>query len=385
MHPTKQITLLERISFLSIFFQLPFRALAAAFLSPFLKQWKKKRLNRVRVEAAVKYYVGRASIRQLQWATGTSVDVYRGWAKANRVQPVIEDVGENAKLLWLTEKRTDRVLFYVHGGAYMLTATDTMLAFCPRVHQELLKRDNSKDFGIVALAYSLHPAKFPTQLDEISQALTYLLSSGVKPENLILIGDSAGANVIVQLLVHTLHPFEGVTPSPLQRVTRGLLYPSEVTPPKRLGGVCLLSPWQSIDTPTPSYERNEVYDVLPATAVLNWGKVYLEGVPDSHLPWIKTIYCEPDLKEPWFAGLDEYLERILITAGGKEVLLDDATGLYSALKNLPNSKLDVRLDVEENGVHEDPIFDTSFPQKPRGGLGDATMNIVNWVEEVFGF
>ncbi|KIK60328.1 hypothetical protein GYMLUDRAFT_43626 [Collybiopsis luxurians FD-317 M1] len=381
MAPTEQISFLEKLSALTTVLRLPFRVLTSIILSPFLKQYNKKPLNRVTIEAVIRFLFDSLSFRQLQWASGPSVQVYKAWAKARGIQPIIEEFGGNAKLLWLTEKKSNRVLFYVHGGGYMVSINKFMLTFGPRIREELLKREIFEDFDIVVLAYTLYPAKFPTQLDELSQGLAYILSSGIKQENVILMGDSAGGNLIVQLLSHTLHPFEGVTPSPLQRVT----VPSspEDIPIKQLGGVYLLSPWQSLDTPTPSYAKNSASDVVSPSALLRCGKTYLEGVPESHLPWIKTAYCAPDSKEPWFTGLDEYVGRVMITAGGKEVLLDDSTGLYSALKTLATSKLDVQLDVQEDGIHGDPIFDASFPQKA-GGLGDVTLNVVNWIGEGFG-
>jgi acetyl esterase/lipase len=274
------------------------------------------------------------------------------------------------------------VLIYLHGGAFMNPAIPHMFSFCPRIHQDLLQRDGAKDFGVVALLYSLYPAQFPTQLNELTLALVHLFASGLKQENAILIGDSAGGNLIMQLLVHTLHPFEGVPLSPLRRFQRPSADAVEVT---RLGGVCLLSPWLSVDTPTPSYTRNNEFDVLPGSAFLDLGRKYMKGVPDSYIPWIKPTFLTLDSEVPWFAGLDEYVARVLITAGGREVLLDDSTGLYSALTKLPARNIDVQLDVEEDGIHEDPIFDIGYPQKPGGGLSDATMKIVNWVGESFGF
>ncbi|KAF5388692.1 hypothetical protein D9757_004840 [Collybiopsis confluens] len=368
MHPTTQISLSEKLSLAGVVLAIPFRILASVVLSPLLKQYKKKRLNRVAVEAFTRFFIKHLSTRQLQWAGGKSLEIYKAWAKSKNVQPIVEEVEGKAKLVWLTEKRTDRVLFYVHGGGYMITINDNMCSFGPRMQQELLRRDRANNFGIVALIYSLHPAKFPTQLDELSRALSHLLSSGVKQENLILIGDSAGANLILQLLGHTLHPFEGVAPSPLQRGESS----------NRLGGVCLVSPWLSLDTPTQSYTLNGDYDVVDPQTMISWGKAYLEGVPQSHLPWIKPIYSGPD---SWFTGLNGYTGRVLITAGGKENLLDDSTGLYIALKDIAKSNWDVQLDVEEDGIHEDPIFDANFTQKRGGQLGNATMKIVNWIGE----
>ncbi|KAE9382290.1 hypothetical protein BT96DRAFT_783666, partial [Gymnopus androsaceus JB14] len=126
-------------------------------------------------------------------------------------------------------------------------------------------------------------------------------------------GDSAGGNLIMQLMVHTLHPFEGVAVSPLSRV-------SESNETSSLGGICLVSPWLSLDTWTPSFVKNNDLDVLAGRSLLYWGKSYLSDVPESHHSWIKPVLCAPVPQEPWkwLAALDEYVGRVLITAGGKE-------------------------------------------------------------------
>ncbi|KAF9078044.1 Alpha/Beta hydrolase protein [Rhodocollybia butyracea] len=273
--------------------------------------------------------------------------------------PLIEDVEGNAKLMWITEKRTDRVLFYIHGGAYVMPVNPIMLGFSALVQEENLKRGNTDDFGVVAVTYSLHPERFPAQLTDITLGLTHLISSGVKQENIVLIGDSAGGNLIAQLLAHTLHPIKY---------------------PKPLGGACLLSPWLSMDTPTPSHKTNNSFDVVSSAWLLKCGRLYVEGVPKNHIPYIKPNTCGPE--EHWFADLDKYVSRVLITGGDKEVLFDDATELYDGMKKGPNSSLDVELVVDEDGIHEDPIFESMVPKKV-GGISKTTVKVINWVAECF--
>ncbi|KAE9400362.1 alpha/beta-hydrolase [Gymnopus androsaceus JB14] len=303
------------------------------------------------------------------------------WVKGQGIPPVVEELEGNAKLIWLTEKRIDRVLVYVHGAvALYYQRRANMYSFCARIREELLRRDDAKDFGIVVPVYSLLPAKFPTQLNQLTIALTHLLSSGVKQESVILLGDSAGGNLIMQLMVHTLHPFEGVAGSPIvSRASESKQTPSV------LGGICLISPWLSLDTWTPSFVKNNDLDILAGRSLLYWGKAYLSDVPESYLPWIKPVLSAPVSQEPWkwLATLDEYVGRVLITAGGKENLLDDSLGLYDTLKNIPSLHLDLELDVEEEGIHGDPVLDAWVPQKDGGGLSDATMKIISWVGHSF--
>lgn len=77
--------------------------------------------------------------------------------------------------------------------------------------------------------------------------------------------------------------------------------------------------------------------------------------------------------------------RILITAGGRECILDDATSMFDMIEELqiPEENLSVTLDIEEKGIHEDSILDIESPQKSDGGFSDATMRQVKWIREAF--
>lgn len=135
MHRITEISVLERLSLLSIFLRLrkafclishselsltastflAFGVLVSVLFSPISKRFRKKRLNRIFVEAATRFLIDRVTIRQAQWATGTSLNTYLKWAKRQDIMPVVEELEGDAKLVWLTERRTDQVLLYVHG------------------------------------------------------------------------------------------------------------------------------------------------------------------------------------------------------------------------------------------------------------------------------
>ncbi|KAJ4482153.1 Alpha/Beta hydrolase protein [Lentinula aciculospora] len=378
MYNTKStISILERLSLLSVYVGLPFSVLGSIILSPFLARTRGKRMNRIIAEAFSRFLIVNCSPRQLQHVLGPSTERYIQWAKKRSLQPVVEDVNGSegaAKLMWMTEKRTDRVLFYVHGGGYMTPFTDNMIGFCPGLREALLKQTGGdKDIGIVALVYTVYPATFPTQLTEFTLALTQLISSGVSPENIILIGDSAGANLVIQLITHTLRPVPNIPSSPFSVI-------ESIDAPRRLlGGIILVSPWISLGTPVPSYARNTKYDFLSAAAITRWGSWYMKDVKSSHIPWVKP--SSPSL----FKGIETMVSRVLITAGGRECLLDDATTLFSMLEELqiPKEKLVITLDIEERGIHEDSILDIESPQSPGGGLSEATMRQVDWIKETF--
>ncbi|KAJ3763685.1 Alpha/Beta hydrolase protein [Lentinula raphanica] len=370
-----KLSIMEKLSLLGVLVRLPFNLLYTAAFSAFLTRTRGKRMLRILTEQLARFLIAKCSPRQLQYFLGPSLARYSQWAKKNSIQPVIEEVeGCDAKIVWQTEKRKDRVLFFIHGGGYMTPFVDNMLLYCPGLRKALLKQTGGKqDFGIAALVYTIYPATFPTQLTEFTLALTQMISSGVSPENIILIGDSAGANLIIQLILHTLRPVPDVPLSPL-----GAIEGIDV-PRRRLRGIALISPWISLGSPVPSYARNTKYDFLTAEPLTRWGSYYMEEVKASHIPWVKPS------SSTLFKGIGMMVQRLLITAGGRECLLDDATTLYAMIEELqiPEEELVVTLDVDEKGLHEDAILDIESPQKPKGGLGDATLRQVSWIREAF--
>lgn len=61
-------------------------------------------------------------------------DLYRGWAKANNQDPVIDETVEGGQLVWMGPKNAEHVILYFHGntidgvcgmGMLLLTITST--------------------------------------------------------------------------------------------------------------------------------------------------------------------------------------------------------------------------------------------------------------------
>ncbi len=75
------------------------------------KPWKRRF-----VVVLFRYLTTNFNYRQLQKLLGTSTAVYTSWAKQNKLDSVIEQLGDTGgKLFWIGPKRTDRVILYVHG------------------------------------------------------------------------------------------------------------------------------------------------------------------------------------------------------------------------------------------------------------------------------
>lgn len=127
----------------------------------------------------------------------------------------------------------NRVMLYVHGGAYFFGSVDE--------HRYQMQRHARKLKGrVFAPRYRLAPQfPFPCALHDCLAAYLYLLTV-VEPSSVVLAGDSAGAGMVVSLLV-TLRD-------------RGVPMPA---------GAVLISPWVDLTHSFPSVAGEAPLDYIP--------------------------------------------------------------------------------------------------------------------------
>ncbi|KAG7085579.1 hypothetical protein E1B28_003134 [Marasmius oreades] len=359
------LTLGEKLSIIpKLLIPLPAILVYTVLISPFSTALKRKKLYRLVFETALRT-LGRASVHQLQWLNGTTLGSYRAWAKQFKVETLIEDVPKSGKkLMWIGNKDAEKVVFYVHGGGFMLPVANFAFTFWLFVQREYAKR-TGKEISICVMEYSLYPQTFPTQLTETVHAFSHLLSNTkATPSNIHIAGDSAGGNILLQLISHTLHPVAGVPPSPLTTVC--------------VRGTLLISPWVTLNEETRSYTQNDASDTLQSSTLISWGNHYLEGVKDSQLPYVKHLLTG----ERWFDGIDKVTERIFVTVGGAECMLDECSEIHQRLcGTMVDGKPVLKLDIEEGGVHEDMIMECGAGGKKLTSVGEK---IVEWLREGHG-
>jgi len=83
---------------------------------------------------------------------GTTEGKYTEFVKQAGLEETIEDLGiGGARLLWIGPRRLDKVIFYLHGGGYVLSVA------CPEywraIQVELEKK--GLNVGIAMLRYSM--------------------------------------------------------------------------------------------------------------------------------------------------------------------------------------------------------------------------------------
>ncbi|KAJ6630183.1 Alpha/Beta hydrolase protein [Mycena sp. CBHHK59/15] len=301
---------------------------------------KDRTLKRILGDSIVRYVSTRLTIHQLQSLLGSTLAVYTKWTKKHKLPHNIDELEDGSRLLWLGPKSPTRVVLWFHGGGYFCSATDFSLSFWRYVQVELEKQDI--DVGFALLDYSLKPAaSFPTPLKQARSALEFMFAAGVHPQNLQIVGDSAGGNLVVENI--------------------------QLTAPIR--GVCLISPWVSLTTESKSYVENGRVDYTTAKVLADMGSQLLADFPEKD-----RAFAEPaKAPELWFTEVDRTVDRVLITAGASECMRDDIVGFAEGFsQHHPN----VELAVQKDGLHEDMFLDFMVKESKVGSCTPFDSNTV---------
>ncbi|PYH71282.1 alpha/beta-hydrolase [Aspergillus vadensis CBS 113365] len=152
------------------------------------------------------------------------------------------------------------------------------------------------------LPYELTPtAQYPHQMKQAVALLQYVIEDlGKRPSDIVLLGDSAGAHLILSVLSHLAHPHPHIPPLLLR---------------EKLAGALLLSPWMGESrTDYDSCRRNASRDLVSPGLLNYWADMFLGDAEfDS--------YNRPaGAPEGWWRDLP--VEEIFIGVGGYEVLYD---------------------------------------------------------------
>ena len=207
---------------------------------------------------------------------------------------------------------------------------------------------------------------FPKQLRQTIAAIQHLLDLGVSPSNIIIAGDSAGGNLVLQLASQLLHPHSSL---PTLRLPSHASTEPDSEFPEPFGGMLLISPWLEYNVDAPSFARNSTRDVLP----LNAWQVCADTVRQGIVPALHN-HLEPGIApDGWWKGLGGLFPRVLITAGEYEGIVDSIqrTGAVIA-----EEVKDTTLFVLPGGIHED--FIEAFASG-EGEKGDDYKLVVSWL------
>jgi len=215
-------------------------------------------------------------------------------------------------------KTPKRVILYLHGGGFVTGST--------RTHGEMLCRlAIAADARIYAPNYRLAPGhRYPAQIDDCKAVYEALLADGIRPENLIIAGDSAGGNLAVTV--------------PLA------LRDAKIPLPAALAA---LSPWVDLGRRGGSLEAHEKYDWAVPADFDFWKDNYLDK-QDPKQPLVSPLYA--DLRG---------LPPLRIDIGTAEMLLDQVREFAEHAK-----KAGLKVDLHELPwmVHNSYLLAGYFPE-----------------------
>mmetsp|Transcript_39431 Transcript_39431/g.118074 ORF Transcript_39431/g.118074 Transcript_39431/m.118074 type:complete len:491 (+) Transcript_39431:39-1511(+) len=221
-------------------------------------------------------------------------------------------------------KEERRLVFYVHGGAFVLCNAATHRAMTCNV---------ARVTGALVLAvdYRRPPEhKFPTALEDVVEAYRFI-STRFQPERIIVAGESAGGNLAVALCLRL----------------------SQLGAPMP-GGLILMSPWTDLsDRSFPSWDKCK--DYLPPDLIAAFAEAYV-GSEDAR----------QELVSPLYSGSLRVLPQTLLVYGSGESLAGQFRRFEEALRS---SGVSLSTYVGPGQVHAFPVYaDITY-----GSLGQATV------------
>ena len=200
------------------------------------------------------------------------------------------------------------VILYCHGGGYSTGS-------CIYARTLTTKLAASTSMDVFCFDYRLAPEfPYPAAMEDAMKAWNYLMLLGYGSRDVIVMGDSAGGNMALSLVVN-LKEQERLMPR----------------------GIVLLSPWTDLTASGKTHEsRAELDPVLDEEYLKQMTENYAAG-QDYEAPLIS----------PLFADLTGF-PSTYIQVGDNEVLLSDSTMLH---KKMIKANVPVRLDVFKGMWH----------------------------------
>jgi acetyl esterase/lipase len=187
--------------------------------------------------------------------------------------------------------RSDRVVFFLHGGGYVSGG--------PRLYRHVAWRiAEAARAAVIGVDYRLAPEHpFPAAIDDAFAAWRALLAEGFDPRRCAILGDSSGGGLALSLVLRLRdegHPLPAA--------------------------VVALSPWTDLAITGRSARAGASDPMLNANELGPLAAKYLAGADPRH-PYASPLH-----------GDLHGLPPTLIQVGGDEILRDDATRMADKLE-----------------------------------------------------
>jgi monoterpene epsilon-lactone hydrolase len=274
----------------------------------------------------------RFRLKRESWDWNTSVDDFRRRCEQTngrlaklpegiQITPVqIDGLAEGLSAEWLrpSQAPADKAIFYTHGGGYISGS-------CNDHRSMVAKLAQSCGIQTLLFDYRLAPEHtYPAALDDALTAYTWLLRQGFSPEQIVIVGESAGGGLALACL--------------LALRDQGQPMPA---------GAVVLSPETDLKLTGESHRTKARVCLSPPGMAAVCSKYYT-GDNDPGNPYISPLY-----------GDLHGLPPLLMYVGEYETLLDDSTRFA---EKATAAGVQVSLTVGEGMVHCYPLLAPLFPE-----------------------
>lgn len=222
-----------------------------------------------------------------------------------------------------------KTIVYAHGGGFISGSRASYRNLCASLAHECACK-------LLLAEYRLAPEyPFPTPLEDVYSAYSHAISLGIRPRDIILAGDGAGANLALSL-VHYLRSKRLETPS----------------------GVIALSPWVNLNVQGSPQKKNP--DPFLSRETLTLQALQYTWQDNFTNPHVSPIFGDFTAFPP-----------VYIQCGSEEILADDAKQLAETIESAQSPCV---LDIEDGMWH---LFQHADDITPRAHV--AVKRIGNWV------
>ena len=219
----------------------------------------------------------------------------------------------------------EKVAYYIHGGAFLSGSAHPsetysgipkgLLHHCPSI-----KRVFALEYRLLKTLPVVEGA-FPAMILDSLNGYMHLIELGYAPEDIVLIGDSAGGNLTLSLCRYLVEYANEKSPS-------------GVSLPRIPGALILLSPWGDVG--------NSYNDVR--SRIENRKYDYIDGTPlvQEYTSWAigRQMGANIANTSPWISPISKHVNGVsfrgfpktFITAGELEMLKDQITVLKETME-----------------------------------------------------
>ncbi|KAH9893199.1 alpha/beta-hydrolase [Cubamyces lactineus] len=261
----------------------------------------------------------------------------------------------------------EKTVLHFHGGAFTIgTArpTDVTANFTRGLleHSETISRTFAVDYRLAASAPRPQINAFPAALLDCLAGYWYLVQeAGFAPQNVIIAGDSAGANMALAIVRHLVE-----NPHPALPPPGGLV----------LASACL-DLMVSRCGPEASTTRNSPTDIFgappPGELFAKYSVVsYLGALPLEEADTSRYISPMSLHVKPGPEGLCKGFPESYIVAGGAERIMDDSVALK---ERMDADGVKAVLDIPPDAVHDFVVFTWHEPERT-----ETLKRIAGWID-----